>query len=530
MRRHLLSPAVAPALAAAILLLMWLPSARWIGPKTTRVWKGYFTLLVQTDRVGEERVRRAFKAIAPGVVSSDTAIVSFSDLETTTTSPLSELPGRLDAGDPRFDKYLRDLGEYFSAPAIGAQMQVAYIPAQWTSAATFRKLSRLLGAPSRGRWRLVEYDPVEKVPVLLAAIAFALLASVPASTSRRRRKEGLPGLALCCMACGLPFLASGGIAELAFTLALFPSWLSLARARGTSSPAARRARGTASLTYGSLASAALVGLLLVAGFSWFRLVGALCSLACSVLILFLPRPVSRLWKVWNRTRAFPSATLVRLSRVPLRRGPVVALCLIVSPVLLALVVLARAPFVPLPLRLPGIRDFSWSALREIDARRSPQDGERLPDIVDFVAHSAYQQTLTLGRSYALPTLDERVTVTEYVVNPPTDAIVSRPRTVKSFDSAWLDSTTRNPAVSSIERLLLEQGRPVRVEWAPARRSLAREIAAAAVGACALLWWFARELGVRLPGLPRLPTPLELRHLIPGRLWRFTIAERKNTTR
>ncbi len=158
----------------------------------------------------------------------------------------------------------------------------------------------------------------------------------------------------------------------------------------------------------------------------------------------------------------------------------------------------------------------------MDARRLANDGERLPDIVDFVTHSAYQQTLMFGRAYALPTLDERVTVTEYAVNPSTDAIVSRPRTVKSFDSAWLDSTTRNPAVSSVERMLLEQGRPVRVEGAPARRVLAREIVAAALGACALLWWFARELGLRLPRLPQ--------HLITARLWRFTIATRKNTTR
>jgi hypothetical protein len=522
MRRLILSPAVAPALAAAILLLIWLPSARWIGPKTTRVWKGYYTLLIRADRVGEERVRRAFEAIAPGVVSSQTARVSFSDLETTTSCPLSELPGRLDAGDPRFDRYLRDIGMYFIASAKGAQMRVAYIPARRTSVATFRMLSRLLGAPSRGRWRLVEYDPVEKIPVLVAALAFGLLASVPASASRGRRKQDLPLLALCCMACWLPFLASGGIAELAMTLGLFPSWLSLARARGASSPAARRARGTAAVMYGGFAVAALAGLILVAGFSWFRLLGLLCSLACSVLILFLPRPVSRLWKAWNRTRAFPSSTLVRLSRVPLRRGPAVALLLVTSPVLLALVALARAPLIPLPFPLPGIRDFSWSALREMDARRLPNDGERLPDIVDFVTHSAYQQTLTFGRAYALPTLDERVTVTEYAVNPSTDAIVSRPRTVKSFDSAWLDSTTRKPAVSSVERMLLEQGRPVRVEGAPARRALVREIVAAGLGVCALLWWFARELGLRLPRLPQ--------HLITARLWRFTIATRKNTTR
>ncbi len=35
-------------------------------------------------------------------------------------------------------------------------------------------------------------------------------------------------------------------------------------------------------------------------------------------------------------------------------------------------------------------------LREMDARGPARDEKRLPDIVDFVAHSAYQQTLTVS--------------------------------------------------------------------------------------------------------------------------------------
>lgn len=522
MRRLPLSPAFAPALAAAILLLLWLPAAPAVAPKTTRLWKGYYTLLIRANGVGEQRMLRALASIGPGVVSSDTTTVSFSDLETTGSCLYSELPGRLDPGDPRFDGYLRGMGGYFSASTKRVRWRVAYIPARRTSLATFLRLTRLLGAPYRGGWRLVEFDPVEKGAVLLAALAFGLLASLPMQANSRKRRDGIPGLALCCALCWLPFLASGGIAELAFVLALFPSWLSLARELHPISPAGLRRGGkTALALYGGLAATGLIALLLIAGFAWFRLFGALSSTICSVLVLGLQQPLAILRKAWIDKRAFPSAPLIRRTGGPFRRRPAATLLLIVSPLLLALIPLARAPLLPVASALPGIHGFSWSSVRELEASRPADDGARLPDIADFLTHTAYQQTLMIGRAYALPTRDERVTVTEYLTNQATGVIVSRPRTVRTFDSVWLEGATRDPAPSSLERLLLEQGRPVMVRRMPGRRALARELVAAALCACALLASFARDLGLRRLGL---------RHLIRGGVWRFTIAARKNTIR
>jgi len=522
MRRPPLSPAFAPALVAAILLLLWLPAAPSVAPKTTRLWKGYYTLLIRADKVGEQRMIRALASVGPGVVSSGTTAVSFSDLETTASCLYSELPGRLDPDDPRFDGYLKTMGGYFSASTKKARWRVAYIPARRTSLATFRRLTRLLGAPSRGGWRLVEFDPVEKAAVLLAALAFGLLAPLPAGARARKRRDGLPGLTLGCALCWLPFLASGGIAELAFALALFPSWLGLARELHPVSLAGlRRGGGKALALYGGLAATGLIALLLIAGFSWFRLFGALSSTVCSVLVLGLQQPLAILRKGWNRRRAFPSAPLIRRAGGPFRRKPAATLLLLVSPLLLALIPLARAPLLPVASALPGLHGFSWSSVREFEACRPADDGTRLPDIADFLTHTAYQQTLMFGRAYALPTRDERVTVTEYLTNQATGLIVSRPRTIRTFDSVWLEGATRNPAPSSLERLLLEQGRPVMVRRMPGRRALARELVAAVLCACALLASFARDLGLRRLG-PR--------HLIRGGLWRFTIAARKNTTR
>jgi hypothetical protein len=522
MRRPPLAQAFAPALVAAILLLLWLPAAPAVAPKTTRFWRGYYTLLFRPDRVGEQKMLRALAAVGPGVVSSGTTPVSFSDLETTASCLYSELPGRLDPSDPRFDAYLRGIGRYFSASTDKAQWRVAYIPARRTSLATFRRLARLIGAPSRGGWRLAEFDPVEKAPILLAALAFGLLASLPAGASARKRRDGLPGLALCCALCWLPFLASGGIAELAFVLALFPSWLGLARTLHPVSLAGLRRGGkTALALYGGLAATGMVALLLIAGFSWFRLFSAVSSTVCSVLVLGLQRPLAILRKGWIEKRAFPSAPLIRRTGRPIRRRPAAALLLTVSPLLLALIPLARAPLLPLASALPGVHGFSWSSVRELEARRAADDGARLPDIADFLTHTAYQQTFMFGRPYALPTRDERVTVTEYMVNQSTGVIVPRQRTLRTFDSVWLEGAARDPAPSSLERLLRDQGRPVIVRMTAGRRALVRELIAAALCACTLLATFARDLGLRR---------LELRHLIRGGLWRFTIAARKNTTR
>ena len=122
-------------------------------------------------------------------------------------------------------------------------------------------------------------------------------------------------------------------------------------------------------------------------------------------------------------------------------------------------------------------------------------------------HAAFQQTLVFGRPWGLPGADTRVAVTEYIEDRAAGSITARTRTVKRLDGAWLQGVTRAPPAPSVERLLLAQGRPMRVRVSRNLPGLLRDLVAAILCAAALMGWWGLGDG--------------LRHLIPVRVWRFT---------
>lgn len=513
MRRFLLSPALAPAIAACLLVLLCIPMLPGSLPRTTRAWNGYYTLLVRDGAFDSEVLRLALARVAPDAVSDETAVVSYSDIEGPVTSTYARLSTRLDADDPRFDSYLLSLGDYFRAAGKRGRWRIAYLPARRTSAAVFRGLSRELGSPLRGAWRLLEFDPLEKSLVLASALAFAAVASLSVRKTPRRRDGGLPALSLVHMLCWVPLLASGGMPELCLVVAVFPGWVRLARERRVVRSRARREEnrdGTAEefAVFTAVLAVALAALLLIAGFSWFRLVGALMGAACGLLLLAIRAPLAKLRRAWSRRSAFPSAHTGRPVLGPLHLSPSSLLPLAAAPLILALITVLRAPLIPVPSRVAALGDFSWRSLTELAARRPPSTRRsRLPDIADYVSHVAYQQTLIYGRPYSLPKSGERWTVVDYLENPVTGEIVPRRRTVKAFDEAWLAGLTHAPRPASVEGLLLAQGRPVTVAVGRARAPLIRDLLSVVLCGLALLGWFADDAG--------------LRHLIRERVWRFT---------
>jgi hypothetical protein len=82
--------------------------------------------------------------------------------------------------------------------------------------------------------------------------------------------------------------------------------------------------------------------------------------------------------------------------------------------------------------------------------------EQLPDISDLVAHQAFQETISFGRPWGLPTRDERVYLREFSMNPWIGTIVPGMRKVKEFDATWLSSVLYRAPPTSIARLLVTQ--------------------------------------------------------------------------
>jgi hypothetical protein len=97
----------------------------------------------------------------------------------------------------------------------------------------------------------------------------------------------------------------------------------------------------------------------------------------------------------------------------------------------------------------------------------------LPNLADFLAHSAYQQSLAFQRPYRFPAPGERVYVSTYAAAG-AGYLQSR-RVALRFSESWLSRTLASAAPGSVERMLVDQGRAGVVRWV-AETQLAGELA------------------------------------------------------
>ncbi|HUI72561.1 MAG TPA: hypothetical protein VL354_18720 [Spirochaetia bacterium] len=500
------------ALVAGVVLglvVLWVPFASFVQPKPTGLWRGYHTLVVRSGSPARAALPAVVGELGSGVVSELTTTVDVYDFSRLVRFPYQQLARRLDPFDPRRDPYIDRLAEYFSFTDAQASYHCLYIPARTTSLSLYVRLWRLLGPPGRTGWRLADFDGVEKVCSMIGVIAFSGLLGLGVGRSRR----GLTGLSIVMSVLWLPAVITGGPSILALSLLSLTFCLPLLRARLASF---ERSRGDLHVTGRLLAFSVAVCVASLGVF--FFLNGLSFGLAmqsvgpwiCSFALVFLAPSLARAADGLQKARVFTSVPFVRNGRDPLKgrqRALIVALFVLAISVLVPLV---RGGAFPSPVRISGVREFSWDALARL------QQGtrlDRLPDFSDFVAHEAFQQTIGFGASVGLPHPDERVYRQEYLVDPDSGTIHARLQTVKVFDQTWLASVKADPVPGSVESLLLAQGRPVAAEIRGPTGLLAGELAFVALAFCAFLVLLGKDLGAG--------------HLIRGSLWRLNGEARRN---
>jgi hypothetical protein len=117
---------------------------------------------------------------------------------------------------------------------------------------------------------------------------------------------------------------------------------------------------------------------------------------------------------------------------------------------------------PRPVPVEGVADYSYPSL-ELLWSSGP---DLLPDVSDYLAHRAYQEGLTYGRSYGFPAPDERVRLSRYRAND--DGTYSQfSEEVLVFDDAWIQQTLQD-APLGIGRLLVTRIAPSGVVLTPER--------------------------------------------------------------
>ncbi len=143
-----------------------------------------------------------------------------------------------------------------------------------------------------------------------------------------------------------------------------------------------------------------------------------------------------------------------------RGGQVAAVLTIVclSPLLLIVGVGVDTPGLPAP-EAGGAASPTWDALRGLWV---VSRGDVLPNLADYVAHTAYQGTLSWGGVDGLPARGEVLAVPHYTYDPEAGEVVAGSRTVAVFGDTWLRSALAAPRPGSVDELLVAQGGPRRV--------------------------------------------------------------------
>ncbi len=483
-------------------LLSWHPSPHGL-------WRGFYTLLVRAGGHADDILAATIARLGPGVVSERTTTVDFYDFSSSARLLYADLARRLDQLDPRRDTYMDRMAGYFSVTSGEAEYHVLYVPARSAAFSLFFELWGLLGPPGGGAWRLVDFDPVEKLLSLIAPIAFVLLLTLGAG----RRRRGSLALSVAGALLWLPSILAGGPSVLALCLLLLFFWLPLLRARLASpgrSPMELRKAKEPLFFYVGAGAASMVFFYLLSGSTAAALLQAANPFFCSLAVVFLVPFFVKLADGRRRARVFAHVPVIRAGRDSTKGGQRALSLALFCIAIVVLEPLSQGGAFPAPIPVRGARTFSWDAVARL-RQRSRVD--RLPDFSDFVAHEAYQQTLGYGRKWRPPVRDERVYRYEYQVDPVSGRVQARLRAVKVFDSTWLASVGADPAPSSLEALLLSQRRPVAAAVRGPARTIAGDLPFAAMAFCALLAMLGKDLRLGL--------------LIRDNLWRLNREARRD---
>jgi hypothetical protein len=490
-RAFALGPLLAPALLAALVAFLWLPALPGLGPRPTGAWRGYRVIAVRSETARGWGEAALTARLGTRVISDATATVDFWDFDGFAHVPYAALDGRLDPHDPRRDSYIDGAGGYFHTGGTARTWWIAYLPAEGGALGAWIRAARLLGVPFRGEWRLAEFDPLERIVDIACVFCFGVLLAL--SLEEFRRAAVLA--AVIAAATWIPLLLEVGAPALAAAVIVFLAWFPLLRAclrvrewNGKLARAAKRPLGV----FAAAALAAFAAAAAGQGFSFGSVLAFLSPLAASLLLLSLVPAFSLLAAgPWKRRRLFEPVPIVR-PQADGRRGRTAAVVAGVSLVLAVVLPLARGAPLPAPHPVAGTAGFSWQALGRAAGARH---GSSLPGYASLVTHAAFQQTIAFGRPWRTPRRDERVTVREYASDPSTGSLAARLRTVKVFDTAWLQGLRRRAVPGSLEALLYAQDRPVDARVRTGGGRFPKDLPAVILALVVLGAWVGRGRGL-----------------------------------
>jgi len=414
--------------AASLLLWALLPSIY----QPARSFAPYVT--VATEMTHDDAAERLTAAGAEQIITPATTYVLLSRIGRVDEVPLSAVDELLDPVDPRRDPFMKELSAYFR---IGGQ-NALYVEAPGSLLDARRLVNNALGPGAR----VAELDLAAR----WASAAFPLLAAL-AALAYSLRSGGVRFISF------LPFFLPSfffgiGAGVSAALMALAIDWLLLVM----DAPRRVMDRELATALFAQRRRLFWVALVVLAGLlNAFVLHGPQALLALLLAIAgclsvraaaaILARPAVR----DEEHRAFrPVPILVKPrfrstnSRERLVAVVAVAGILVLAP-LIDRVLTTRSVDRPVP-HAEQSGPVSFETLRNVAASRVSGS---LPDLSDYLAHRAYQESFAYGGTYQFPDPDQPVMLERFRLGED-GAFTSFSEPVLQFDDQWLQAALTDP--------------------------------------------------------------------------------------
>jgi len=456
-------------------------------PMVAEEWKGYVPLLIPEDfTLSDKSTEDFFRSLGwkdiITIESQQVKIFNYGDGERSIA--YGDVETYLDPLDPRYDPYLKGLGNYFSGSIDGKPARVIYLGHDGNADAA---LKRTVGdleerqidyfIPRLGTGGTLYYR------LLLLINIGVFMVMMP----RRGR------LLFAAGAVGAAFAAAGSasfqfplFALLTTQIAgwfLCAAWAGAAFTRHFNIGYSHLKRDIRMrlAVYGLFSFA---GLMIAVSSGLYQspiilLVLTLNTALLNAIILYLYFLITqRRVKRQQHTLFFPVPMKLAGGTV-IRFMPRWALILLTAVVLplgvnwLTVDQSAREVLYPQPLTVDTGGGLDWESLKRFseERRQSVQPtsletaqipGGYLPDITDYITHRAFQEGFLYGREYRFPDEGERIVLKVYKRQGL--KIFGKDRVFKMFTEEWYEDIISDASKSGVSRLLCAQGGPVQTAY------------------------------------------------------------------
>jgi len=433
------------------------------------VWEGYHTLIIKDETSLEKVVQSLENKGFNGIIHSDAEKAEYFDFSQKSSVLIKDLPVRFEEQDPRVDRYMKGLKKFFSARSGNEFFHVLYFPIRKNYLLDFFSVRRALSRVTES-WYLLEINMREKVIFLMLFAGIIVLSFISIKIKQYALYLAVPWL-IYSITGGYYEFISGGlmyIAMLYFALSfrgILDFYCNYGYFNGGREAFFLRIMiviNTFCITLAFFLFSRVPASIFLRYF--FSFISTLF-----IFVAFTARRILQTHKFEHRLFFRIKLNLLRQRRKPFNKTTfsliAVTMILFLSPLVKKTSFPVGGITIPHPIDHGIENGLTWEGLSVLwhEKALSPEAGNEVPDLSDYIAHRAYQAGYFFGREYTFPYEGEEVLISSY--NSVGNSLKQKKEPVISYTDEWFARQMEEAENFGIPHLLLRQGRPVTIEIA-----------------------------------------------------------------